>query len=196
MDKATGFLRVFDSSFLLPGAVLAGGWWAEGVLRLETFGRDFNGVPSTMAGVAGLALLTALIYTLGLLLHSLQRVVWRQLSPFGSREELNESSADTSSWYAHLTTERLEELTVYFWYTKATCRNLAVALGVLLATAIVCGLACSCHGLVLVGLGAGAFLFAKLGNDYDGALHRSAERLRQRRPDDLKEAQGHGDDAQ
>lgn len=94
--------------------------------------RPLNSAAQAIIGIAGLSIS---VYLAGLLVHGLQRYfsgfLWSWL-PSSVSDPVDASGDGQISWYQHLSESNREELSLYFWYTRATCRNLAVT-GFLLA---------------------------------------------------------------
>jgi hypothetical protein len=117
MDKPLSFFRVFDIAFFAPGMLLFGALWHAGYLPVNGFAQGQD----TVHGVLSAAYAIVLIYLLGLICHGIQRgVLWLFRSRKGSKDP---------SWYANLQANNpRHEFAIYFWYMRATCWNIAVAL--------------------------------------------------------------------
>ncbi|HXU02883.1 MAG TPA: hypothetical protein VN903_18080 [Polyangia bacterium] len=117
-SSPTSFFRVFDLAFFLPGTVVVGTlaqtrWGAslvDGEIKLESL----NGIAT------GIGLLVA-VYLSGLMAHGLSDLIFKRLQPMA------DGSTD-KKWYHTLTPDKREDLALYFWYMRATCRNLVLAL--------------------------------------------------------------------
>lgn len=124
MDKISSFFRVFDVAFFAPGALLLLIFWHASDPSELNLSIDV----STAAGVFAVTVGFTLAYILGLMCHSLQRLLYLV---FGRRlsDKLTASEGRTS-WYQTMEANSLNELTQYFWYMRSTCWNLATALAV------------------------------------------------------------------
>src|SRR5262245_22986754 len=117
MDKTATFFRVFDIAFFAPGAVLFAALLRAQYIPKAAVSQELK----TIRDILQIVLLVAGVYVLGLICHAVQRgikTIWRLLS--------NNSTA--ASWYTRLQSDHVYELATYFWYMRATCWNLAVAL--------------------------------------------------------------------
>ncbi len=177
MDRSLSFFRVFDLAMFLPGLILL--WLlaqssALGVI--VSFAKETE--VATVAGVIELVTVIALTYGLGLLVHSLQRssMTWL-LKKVG----LLERSEATSSWCTRLADGPAAELATYFWYMRATCLNLSLAL-LIAAVALTIG-----HPVIgdasgpvprvaVISAVAAALLLMAQGRSYDQALHKAVGR--------------------
>lgn len=113
----------------------------------------------------------ALIYLFGLLCHALQRVLWgfvfRRFCSLPPPPSPTSPTAPTDkSWFQALDRAAREELALYFWYMRATCWNLAIA--VFLSSFLVF----SCFPGILLGLVA-SFALGWLGLGFHKSLHRA-----------------------
>jgi hypothetical protein len=123
MKNALSLFRIFDIGFFLPGAVVLVALWYS--WRISGAGQPPEFHPlSTSIGLIQALLALGTIYVLGLLIHAIQRVLFPLF--FGSLEPQPKSKP----WYCNLAEEQREDLVLYFWYLRATCWNLAVAIPV------------------------------------------------------------------
>lgn len=155
------FFRVFDTSFFVPGLLLAGGLW---YLKLvpDSLLPSSEGVGTVLS----VAVLVAGIYAAGLGTHAASRVLWLFLRQRVSPTE--SAGRTTRGWYRHLETESREELALYFWYTRSTCENVGVVCGILAVTAM-----CTACGPVTLLFGLGCVLYLWLSTQYHQALERA-----------------------
>jgi len=121
MKNALSLFRIFDIGFFLPGAVVLAAlyhaWGVSGIGQLPDF------LPLSTSGGLIQALLTlGAIYVLGLLIHATQRVLFPLIFP------RLKPQPKSQPWYCNLAEEQREDLVLYFWYLRATCWNLAVAI--------------------------------------------------------------------
>lgn len=168
MDKASLFFRVFDIAFFAPGTVLflalrQARWLPDGGLDKPL---------GTAGGTLAVLFAIATIYGLGLICHGVQR--W--IEPYLQRLFGTAPTGPTKSWYeTQNAVSPRQELAFYFWYLRATCWNLSVALLLTL-----CILAFPLEqppapGLLrVVGTLAGIVVLARLGHDFQSALRRAA----------------------
>lgn len=129
MEKNLAFFRLFDVAFFIPGALFFAALWIRGWLKWI--------VPADADGPSGpvFAVVIAIIgsYMLGLFVHGVQRMVTRLvhvvLGP-NNRKHITQLLVGNygTAWYRNLSDDQRHELTTYFWYLRATCRNAAVAL--------------------------------------------------------------------
>ena len=119
MDKAATLFRVFDIAFFVPGAVVFVALYKANYLSEISFNAELNksgGAILVVVAVAG-------VYALGLICHALQRgIEWIY------RKFQEKPSPGKKSWFQEKCDDRSYELATYFWYVRATCRNLSVAL--------------------------------------------------------------------
>jgi hypothetical protein len=155
MDKAATFFRVFDVAFFAPGvvlfaALLRAGYIPDTVLKINL---------STIEGILIIVQAVAGVYILGLICHAIQRIIKTlcKLLP----------ASDKSSWYTRLTSNSSYELVTYFWYLRATCWNLAIALAIALFFEF-CGPLKKAWVVIL--LLVGVILLTFLGFDFHKAL--------------------------
>ncbi len=167
-DGSLHFFRIFDLAFFAPGATILGAmWWYRVIdarqLRLCELGGE------TTQGVALLIAAALLSYVIGLACHAVHRVLTSVLGTW--RKSLRCSDCDPS-WYANLKSDARQELALYFWYKRSTCWNMAVAVIVVWAIrSQSCGVCCSWLPALLI-----CAAFVWLGQDFDRALHRAADR--------------------
>ncbi|MEM9558082.1 MAG: hypothetical protein AAGC60_27745 [Acidobacteriota bacterium] len=176
-QRSLVFFKIFDLAFFAPGSVVgvtaAVIWWPE----LNSFLADDN------LGVAGGILLSlavlVVVYVAGLVIFSLAWWLFRrhrqskslcqkphEVSPYGDRD-----------WLATpllFDREVRTELILYFWYLRATCLSVSVALALAGIGLVFADCALSCSDLWFVG---GVALLAPLlwwkGISYHKTFERS-----------------------
>jgi uncharacterized Tic20 family protein len=134
MSEAGGspasFFRVFDLAFFVPGVVLVGvGIQTE---AFSAFNLDLE--LDKLAGIIRGVGLLGLAYLLGLLVHSITDLIgrgWKGIRPWLNKIPLlawQWKKPTHPPWYAQLDEPRRHDIATYFWYMKAVCANLSVAL--------------------------------------------------------------------
>ena len=162
MEKSLSFFRVFDIAFFAPGILLFAAIWyhfsPEIAVANISIGEIKDNAP---LAIAVMTVSVALIYLFGLLCHALQRVLWefvfRRFCP---------TPPTHKSWFQALDRAACEELALYFWYMRATCWNLAIAVS--LSSFLVF----SCFPGILLGLVA-SFALGWLGLGFHKSLYRA-----------------------
>ena len=179
MEKAFSLFRVFDVAFFVPGILLFTTLTWQGWLPTTTRPlTERQGAIALLASVAA-------IYVLGVTVHGTQRAVSEAVCWTGSRasdlvrllgSEIMEADADGAGWYRHVSDAHRETLASYFWYMRATCRNLAVAIMASVSLVSWAG-SLDCGESTALWVGASAIGMAALllyvGADYDRALRRA-----------------------
>lgn len=176
MEKSLSFFRVFDVAFFVPGVLLFGALWHAGFLLAHCLPGEATTAHQTLTVVLAIVL----IYALGLLCHAIQR---RLLSVKCIEQWLTRlpDPANPEPWFANLrANDPRHDLALYFWYMRATCWNLAVA--IVLAVGVV-----SCammyrrewHGSIWVALFIGVLILIAwglciLGRDFDQSMRKAA----------------------
>ncbi|MCB1037026.1 MAG: hypothetical protein KDD47_24580 [Acidobacteria bacterium] len=146
-EQGLTFFKVFDLAFFAPGVVIALtlAWVFQD--RLEGFDAQIT----QAKGILAVVLVIGGIYVVGLVLFSVMWFLFRS----GSRQGPDKiESVGDSGWPRFpLLFEKgnREELILYFWYLRATCYGVALALVVSALTLLV---AC-CNGLCLKSAGTG-----------------------------------------
>jgi hypothetical protein len=120
MDRALSLFRIFDIAFFAPGAVIFAAVYQVGWFSWK--GGD-SLTTSTAGSILALLLGLGLVYMIGLVTHGIQRMTLHKWVGKPSEEDRAKDS-----WFLKLKPERVEELRLYFWYLRATCLNLVVAL--------------------------------------------------------------------
>ncbi|MGH8657202.1 MAG: hypothetical protein ACREV4_01575 [Gammaproteobacteria bacterium] len=124
MEKSLSFFRVFDVAFFVPGVLLFGAFWHAGFLLAQCLPGEANTAHQTLTVVLAIVL----IYALGLLCHGIQRGL---LSVKCIKQWLARlpGPPNPDPWFANLrANDPRHDLALYFWYMRATCWNLAVAI--------------------------------------------------------------------
>lgn len=157
------FFRVFDLAFFAPGGLLVCALAMSGWLPA----RVTDGTSSQVFAVIGAIVST---YVLGVWCHGVQSSIMKVV-----KIERRHVAAETTSqpWYSELEKPALDELAHYFWYLRATCRNLAVAsllAGLIIAASNTHAATQLFGGLVTA---CGPVFFCMLGNDYERGLRRA-----------------------
>lgn len=146
----------------------------EAVQALSVVG----GSPATsvLEGVLQLILLIGVIYGLGLMVHAVRERLFERAA---SRHK----NGSGTSWYSNLEGDPKVDLTLYFWYLRATCWNLAFALPIAALiligryfAEILSGFYPAAYWILAI-LGTTVLTYAldRLGSDFDGALKRAAK---------------------
>ena len=132
VSSPSGFSRVFDVAFFLPGALLMGAAWFStppGVQRVATglLGRRTGPTGVVAAAFAG-AMLLAIVFLAGLLAHAVHRTV------YGCFKWL--TNDQPGNLCGSRATVPKPELQLYFWNVASLSWNLeaAVFLGAILLT--------------------------------------------------------------
>lgn len=150
MENPVAFFRVFDTAFFIPGALVVGTAWHAWGLAAPFRGNAEQG---TVDAVALGVWMLAVVYAVGVAVHAIGRFIFtwaRADPPCGERRSAKgrgirclryisgrRASRVGSPWYAKLEKGRREALAEYFWYTRATCHNLAVAVPVATALTLI-----------------------------------------------------------
>jgi len=172
------FFRLFDIAFFAPGTLLFLALYVAEVLpRNPPSGEKLT----TSESIVSLLVAMALIYLLGLLTHGVQsRIVWplgRRWKKEGPKEGAEGQGAPGErepAWFQRLSAEPRENLSLYFWYMRATCRNLAVALPAAALLLFAGDSPGRSTKALLLGIAVlGAVLLVQLSREYDDALERS-----------------------
>jgi hypothetical protein len=128
MDNSLSFFRVFDLAFFAPGMLLFGVMWYSGCFPVDALSSHDD----TIHGIITGAFAVVFIYVLGLICHGIQRVVrWFIRLLLKNRRSTTPDNTEStpSPWFAKLTKDSPRtELSLYFWYMRSTCWNLAVAI--------------------------------------------------------------------
>ena len=134
MNRTLSFFRVFDLAFFAPGGLFLAGLWVLGLFPPTHVMAQSQSLTDATGLIFAIVTL-GLIYVSGLVIHGIQRVlsapIWRLLQMHGWVEQSpahGVSSVDDAIWYQRLSFERREDLSLYFWYLRATCWNLAVTI--------------------------------------------------------------------
>jgi hypothetical protein len=155
MEKSLSFFRVFDIAFFAPGILLFAAIWYRFFPEISI--ADIE--KSTPRAIAVMTVSLAFIYLLGLLCHGFQRAIWELVS--------RPASVTKQAWFDGLDRAAREELALYFWYMRATCWNLAVAV---ITSSF---LFPSCFpGIILLGSLVSVALML-LGADFNRSMHRA-----------------------
>lgn len=155
VEKALSFFRIFDLAFFLPGFVI----YRFRELPAELVTKETG--EGTAGAVLQIVTLIAACYVLGLLTHAASRALKFITGSSIEKWYPKLVEGQTPSWTANAGARLKGDLRGYFWYTRAVCINLAIALGVV-AIGKPCGVA--------LGLGAAALALAILHFDFDRAL--------------------------
>jgi hypothetical protein len=126
VDKLSVFFRAFDITFFAPGVVILLALHHNGDLDWLNLHTELT----KAEGLLGFGAMICLTYVLGLICHGLQRVLfeaWTKDEP-ESIDVPQSQAARKRSWYESLQPEKQEDIAIYFWYLRATCRSLTVAL--------------------------------------------------------------------
>jgi hypothetical protein len=174
MDKALSFFRLFDLAFFLPGGVL---FWGLALVWPSLWPSTNSQEPlSTVGGIGRIVAAIAGIYMLGLITHGLSRCL--RTFVLTVRAAKPAKAEPSPSWYQNMPASSRADITQYFWYMRATCWNLSLALAVvalILPWQSRPGPNPPAGGFMQAGIVAmGALLCWWLGTDYDRALHRAA----------------------
>jgi len=175
MKSSLSFFRVFDIAFFAPGLVLV---WALG----KTFGFPQSRGLTTAGGAVDLVFFLGFVYVLGLAAHAVARIVKFIVKVLSAVE------VKAVPWYARPGVCPSDELSIplYFWYLRATCWNLAVALA--FSAIVLCGWGPDGSGKLALALAIlGALLFL-LGMDF----HRSFRCVMEESPAEDRNGGGEG----
>lgn len=125
VEKSLTFFKVFDLAFFAPGAVLFTAVYVYGFVPIPGFNKEVTNV----AGIVALLLTLASIFIAGLLVHG---VVFGLVRPLLQRKAKRRQGEGWRSLPQKLAAyegdAQARELVLYFWYLRATCWNLALAL--------------------------------------------------------------------
>lgn len=185
MDSMLSIFRVFDIAFFAPGTLLL-----AALLRARWIvWSDYLGIgDATYVEVANAVLTLLLIYVLGLLIHGLQRLIsglWGLVPATAPAREIGSGKFRSRfvnaltrggdigvGWYTTMASETRDDMATYFWYLRATCWNLALA--VVLAAGLLTGTGRGKWWLTLASLLV-ALVLLRLGRDYDRALRTASK---------------------
>jgi len=172
MQKTLSFFRVFDIAFFAPGIVLFGAIWYGHIAKCH-FASQWK--DDTVNTVISIMLVIAFIYVLGLLCHSIQRLMQYSLKRTHNNRS-NDAASSYSPWFMGLEGSTLHEFATYFWYLRSTCWNLAIAVFV---AAIISweGLTAYWNGLtVILAVFIVSTAFLLLGFDFEKSMLKAMEK--------------------
>lgn len=124
MNNALGFFRVFDVAFFVPGAIIV----ASFMQRYQVFDKLKSTETLSINDISILVLVTISSFVTGLIIHGIGQFVKPLLSKVNFFTNLSNSSDCIPRWYKELSTERKNELAIYFWYIRSTCINCSISL--------------------------------------------------------------------
>ncbi len=138
MEKLASLFKVFDVAFLAPGFIILLVLW-----RVEKLsGMGLSNLSSLGEGIAIIGTMVAGAYLIGLVCHSIQRVGYKLWGRSAKRWVIHrlwspdqppvngndDESSNQGSWFRCLSTAHRFELAQYFWYMRAVCWNVSVAI--------------------------------------------------------------------
>ncbi len=163
MQKAFNFFRVFDLAFFVPGAVVLVGSYAAGTLDIGYWKRLSIQLPGGSVLLLQSVLAVLASFLLGLACHAVYRMIDYVF------HVLNLNGIGGGSWYDYLDQNHPKhELTIYFWYLRATCWNTSIACVFVCLLMIFAG-----ETFWILTSAAGIFLFLFLGFDFDRGMRRT-----------------------
>lgn len=165
VESGMTFFRVFDIAFFAPGTLLAGVclWrWKDTVPGLASPLNSTEGVLLVFSAIS-------LVYTLGLVVHSISWQIYQLLNKKEKTPLL--SLIDSSA---------LSQMVLYMWYLRATCWNLSLA--IVISTCILYFDDATKSWIWMHWVGAACIALALLlqGISYDGGVKRNRKKLEER----------------